>query len=167
MENSMDEWDREITLNHKGNLADKVSFVQNLYDKTAEKINHFDKLRQQHINFALLAFAGLLGFIVNADVQNIRYVGCLGIAVLMLVFLSIDYRLHKYTHGFSSALLRFAEAQAKLLNESDEEVKLFQYVRASEKKARSLKSLHYWIYFLLILTSGILALLNYSGKMEP
>jgi len=159
------EWDKKIILNREGNLDKKLVFIQNLYDKTAEKINHFDKLRQQHINFALLSFAGLLGFIMKTEYKNMRYIGCAGIAILMLVFLFIDYRLHKYTHGFSSAMLKFAEAEAILLNKSDEELELLQYVKASECKAKSWKSLHYWLYAVLILASGVLAWLNYVGRM--
>ena len=38
----------------KNNLAEKIAFIQNLHDKSNEKINHFDRLRQQLLKFAFL-----------------------------------------------------------------------------------------------------------------
>jgi hypothetical protein len=107
----------EIVLNPTDNINEKVVFVQNLYNKAAEKINHFDKLRQQQINYALLVFSGLLAFIIQTKNLRMQYVGCAGIAVLMLIFCFLDHRLHKYTHGLASSMLIFTQVKAYLLNE--------------------------------------------------
>ena len=161
-----DEWAVEIILKPNGDPDDRISFIQNLYDKTTEKINHFDKLRQQHINFALVSFAGLLGFVMSTQYERMQYIGCAGIAILMLVFLSIDYRLHKYTHGFSTAMLKLVEAQAELLNNADKEVKFYQYYKKSEIKARTWRCLHYWLYGSLMIASVLLGLIIFTGKLR-
>jgi hypothetical protein len=43
--NVTDEWDEMIILGPNGDLNYRVAFIQNIHDKTVEKINHFDKLR--------------------------------------------------------------------------------------------------------------------------
>ncbi|MGD8787807.1 MAG: hypothetical protein PVJ60_10310 [Phycisphaerales bacterium] len=150
-----------IVLKPTGDMTKKISFVQNLYDKAQEKINHFDRLRQQHLNYALLAFSGLVGFVINVSDNRMQIIGCLGIILLMFIFSVQDNRMHKFTHGFTSSILIFTQVMAYLLENPQEEISFLQYHAPGERNAKWWKNLKVGIYGLLAIAAFILGLLTY------
>ena len=51
---TVDEWDKVIILTPEEHLREKLTLIRNLYDRTVDRMNHTDKLRQQNTNFGLL-----------------------------------------------------------------------------------------------------------------
>ena len=96
-------------------------------------INHFDKLRQQLINFSLILFSALLAFILKTEQTWMNIGSCLVVVVLMVIFRSLDYRYHKATHGFTASMFIFGQAIAYLLDKPSNEVRFFQYYVEGEK----------------------------------
>lgn len=149
---------KPIILNPSENIPEKVDFVQNLYDKANDKINHFDRLRQQLLNYALLVFSGLLAFIMKTDKAPMQVVGCVGIVVLMVIFRYLDHRYHTSTHGFASSMIIFNQVIAYLLENSEDGVSFRQYHTPGEKTVQRW-SLQTRIYFILALSSGVLGVI--------
>lgn len=149
-----DEWDKVITLTPEGNLSEKLTLIRNLYDRTVDRMNHTDKLRQQNTNFGLLVFSGLLAFIMKTDTKLMPTIGCAGVVMLMFIFSLIDHRLHKYMHGYTTAMLSFPENQEQLL--SGKEAQVCQYFRKSETKAIWWRSHKTWLFAALMLASVLL-----------
>lgn len=146
---------KPIILKVSGNITEKVTFVQNLYEKAHDKINHFDRLRQQFLNYALLVFSGLLAFIMKTDNPPMQVVGCVGIVVLMVIFRYLDHRYHTSTHGFASSMTIFSQVIAHLLENSNDDVSFLQYHTPGEKTVQRW-SLQTRIYFILALSGGVL-----------
>jgi len=144
-----------ITLTASGDTADKVTFVRNLHDKAHDKINHFDRLRQQILNYAILVFSALLAFVMKTEDALLQILGCLGIAGVMAMFRSLDHRYHTSTHGFGGSMTIFNHVIAHLLNEPKEDVTFLQYHTPSEETVQRW-SLQTKIYIVLGLSAFIL-----------
>lgn len=150
---------KEIVLQPTGNLIEKVQLLQNLYDKAAEKINHFDKLRQQLINYGLLAFSGLLVVVIQTNQVWMHVAGCFAIVALMVIFRSLDHRYHKATHGFTASMFIFSQAIAYLLDNPSEDVRFFQYHVEGEKTTQKW-NLQTRIYTSLAAVAALLGLIT-------
>lgn len=137
-----------IVLKANGIIDRQVALVQNLYDKADDKINHFDRLRQQVLNYALLVFSGLLAFIMKTENAWMQVVGCFGIVVLMVIFRLIDYRYHRFTHGYGASKKIFVRVMAYSLDNPKEDVSFLQYHTPGEKKTEKW-NLQTWIYLSL------------------
>jgi len=148
-----------IVLKHTGSISEKCAFVENLYNKAMEKINHFDQLRQQHLNYAMLGFAGLWAYVLSTPTTGIRFYGGPGIVVLTVIFWLLDHRLHRFSHGFASSGFIFAQAHAYLLHEPTEDVEFWLYHWEGEKKANRWRTLHTWIYAALIVASLVMSVM--------
>ena len=149
-----DEWDKVNILTPEGNLSEKLTLIRNLYDRAGDRMNHTDRLRQQNTNFGLLVFSGLLAFIMKTDTKLMPNVGCAGVVMLMFIFSLIDHRLHKYLHGYTTAMLSFPKNQEQLLSGAEAQVR--QYFRESEAKAIWWKSHKTWLFTALIMASVLL-----------
>jgi len=152
---------KEIILKPDDMIPEKVAFVQNLYDKANEKINHFDKIKSQHLNYALISFSALLGFIIKTTDTNMQILGCMGIISLMAIFSIRDNKFHKCTSGYMSSMFIFTQVIAYLLNEPKEEVRFFMYHSPGEQKAQWWQSSQIRIYCLLALAGFILGIVIY------
>ena len=141
---------RPIVLRPFVNVTEKVTYVQNLYNKADEKINHIDKLRHQLLNYALVAFSGLLAFIIKTESMRMQLLGCIGIFIVMLIFCLRDHKMHKYVHGFESSMLIFAQVMGYLLNNPEDDVKFLQYHSPGERKAVWWRSKQTIIYISLM-----------------
>ena len=155
------DWEKEIVLEPTDNMDKKYAFVQNLYDKACEKINHFDKLRQQNLNYALVIFSGLIAFILQTKGIEMKLTGCVGVILLILIFCFLDHRLHKYTHGFTSSMLILAHVMAIIIDRPKKKIEFYQYYKEGEKEAKFWKSRQTRIYCLLILVAIILGFVLY------
>lgn len=155
-------WDKEFIFGPDLAVNEKnISLVREFFEKAWEKINHFDMLRQQLLNYALIAFSGLLAFIINTDNTQMQYTGCCGIVLLMVVFCLRDHRFHKYTHGFSAAAILQAQALRDLINEPNKKVTIRIYRSDAERYAVWWKSHHTRIYCLMIIAALILSVILY------
>ena len=157
---------RNLILKPSGNVSDKVAFIQKLYDKTDDKINHLDRLRQQLLNFAILIFSGLLVFVTRSQNALAQTIACLGVAGLMTVFRHLDQRYHKFTHGYRGSMFVFSQAIAYLLDDPDQELELYQYCTEAEK------NVEWWalqtkVYLALagvtVLLAGIIPIAEIAG----
>ena len=146
---------RPITLRSSRSATERITFVQNLYDKAHDKVIHFDKLRHQVLNFAIVVFSALLAFVLKEDNISLQVIGCVGVAGLMVIFRYVDHRYHTYTHGFSGSMFVFNQVIAQLLNNPEEDISFFQYHTPSEEKVQQL-SLQTIIYFALGVSALVL-----------
>jgi hypothetical protein len=149
---------KPIVLGPTGNISEKVALVRNLYDKAYDKINHFDRLRQQLLNYAFLAFSALLAFILKTENAIMQIIACVGIIFLMVMFRFLDQRHHKGTHGFASSMYIFTQVMAYLLENPAEEVTFYQYHEDGEKKTQRW-SLQTKIYAFLAASTFALAVI--------
>jgi len=155
-------WDEEFIFGPDPAVNEKnISMVREFFEKSWDKINHFDILRQQQLNYALIAFSGLLAFIISTDNTQMQYTGCCGMVLLMAVFCLHDHRLHKYTHGFSAAVILQAQALRDLTNEPGKKVTIRLYRSDAEREAVWKKSHHTRIYFVMIIATLILSVILY------
>lgn len=144
-----------ITLKATGDTVEKVVFVRSLSDGAHDKISHFDRLRQQLLNYGLLLFSGLLAFVIKAEDASLQILGCFGIGGVMAIFRYLDQRYHTSTHGFGGSMIIFNQVIAHLLNDPEEDVTFLQYHTPSEKTAQWW-SLQTRIYFVLALSAVVL-----------
>lgn len=144
-----------IVLKSSGNPNEKIAFVQNLYDKASEKINHFDRLRQQLLNFAFVIFSALLVFVIRSDNALMQVIACLGVSGLMVAFRYLDHRYHTSTHGFSASMHVFSHVIASLLDNPNEEVEFYQYCQEGENTVQKW-SLQTKIYLMLVIVNVVL-----------
>jgi hypothetical protein len=147
-----------IVLKGTAKIEGKIAFVQNLYDKAHDKINHFDRLRQQLLNYAIIVFSGLLAFIMNTDSALMQVAGCMGIVIVMLVFRHLDHRYHTSTHGFGASMIIFTQVMAYLLNHPNHDVNFLQYHTPGEDTTQKW-SLQARIYVILAASAGALGLI--------
>jgi hypothetical protein len=153
-----DDNDDPIILKSEGNLIEKINLLRNLYDKSYDKINHFDKLRQQLINFAIVVFSALIAFIIKTEDNLMKVLGCLGITVLMAIFRSIDRQHHKGIHGYFSNMFIFTKVTAYLLNNPKDDVSFTQYYEEGEKNAKQW-NFQTRIYFILGFSSFVFGII--------
>ena len=146
---------KPIVLTANGNTQQKIAFVRNLYDKAHDKINHFDRLRQQILNYALVLFSALLAFVMQTEDDSLKILGCLGITGVMAMFRFLDHRYHTSTHGFGGSMIIFNQVIAQLLNDPKEGVTFLQYHAPSEKTVQQW-SLQTEIYCVLGVSSLVL-----------
>jgi hypothetical protein len=151
------EKDIPIVLKASGSAVEKIAFVRNLCDKAHDKINHFDRLRQQLLNYAIVLFSALLAFIIKAENAQLQILGCLGIAGLMVIFRYLDHRYHRLTHGFEDSIRVFNQVIPHMLNDPKDDVSFLQYYRAREDTAeqRSLQTKIYFYLGLCVLILGV------------
>lgn len=159
-----DSWSKEIVLAPASDLSERLALVKNLYDKTVDRMNHTDKLRQQNVNFGIIVFSGLLAFTMKTTDERMQYVGCAGIMTLMLIFCLIDSRLHKYLHGYTLAMLNFPQIQARLLADPIGEVRFLQYDRKGEADAKFWRSRNTWLFLALMVASLLLGLVIFFWR---
>ncbi len=152
---------KTLVLKPSDNVSEKVAYVQNLYNKADEKINHIDKLRHQLLNYSLVAFSGLLAFIINTENVEMQLLGCVGIFFLMLIFCFRDHTMHKYTHAFESSMYIFAQVMAHLIENSMGNVEFQIYHEDGEKKAVWWKCRQTYIYISLMSFVILAALCKY------
>jgi len=153
-----------IILTASGDIAEKIAFVRNLYDKAHDKINHFDRLRQQILNYALVVFSALLVFVMKTEDASLQILGCFGIAGVMGIFRYLDHRYHTSTHGFAGSMIIFSHVIAHLVNDPKEEVTFLQYHTPSEKTVQQC-SLQTKIYCALGLSAFVLGTVICVGEM--
>jgi len=145
-----------IIIKSTGNIPEKVRFVQNLHDKALDKINHFDRLRQQLLNYAFIVFSALLAFVMKTEDSLLKIIGCVGIAALMIMFCFLDQRYHRSTHGFESSIIIFNQVIAYLLESPQADVEFLQYHTPGEKTTQKY-SLQTKIYVTMTISTIVLA----------
>lgn len=145
--------------------AEKIAFIQNLHDKSTEKINHFDRLRQQLLNFAFIIFSALLAFSLKADNFFFLTIACSGVAGLMLAFRQIDYRYHMFTHGFYASSFVFTQAISTLLSNPDQKIEFYEYCVDGEKTAEwwNLQTKIY--YILAVVSVALIGIIPFSKQI--
>jgi hypothetical protein len=113
---------REMVLQPTGNLAEKIQFLQSQSDAATQKINHFDTLRQQLMNYSIVVFSGFLAFVIKTDHQWMQVSASFAVVGIMLIFRTLDHRYHRFTHGFTASVFVFKQAIAYLLDNPGESV---------------------------------------------
>lgn len=151
-----------LTPNTK-NVGDKVQFVTKLYDHASEKINHFDQLRQRNLALALVAFSAVLAFVAKSNDPVFQSLICLGVSIMMIVFIRLDDRLHRYTHGFRSSMYVFSKVIRDLLNKEERDVAFYKYNSEGEKSTEKwYKHTHGRIFLTLAVASFVLCLVAFT-----
>ncbi len=145
-----------LLLKPQGSLSEKIVFIQKLYDWANDKINHFDRLRQQLLYFAFAIFSGLLAFVIQSDNVLAQMIACLGVSGLMVAFRQMDHRYHTFTHGFIASMFVFGQAIAYLLDNPIKDVQFYLYYTEGEKTVKWW-SLQTKIYFSLAIITILLA----------
>ena len=144
-----------IILKASGEIAQKVMFVRNLYDKAQEKISHFDRLRQQVLNVAVIVFSGVLAFVMKTDDIFVKCASCAAVPIVMLLFWYRDHRYHRSTHGFAASMYIFTQVIAHLIENPKDDVSFLQYHAAGETSVRRF-SVHGLIYAVLSVSALLL-----------
>ena len=143
----------KITLSPELEHEEKLQILIAVYNKIEEYIMHFDNLRSKNFNFALVIFAALFSIGIYLNTPRQRIIVSTVITVFMIMFLLIERKYHKYSHGFQTPSYQLIHEMANINKKSPITIIKFDEKYASEAEKYSLQAV---IYYLLIL-GGILS----------
>ncbi|MCG8454725.1 MAG: hypothetical protein MI919_00480 [Holophagales bacterium] len=137
-----------ITLRGDVDPQHRLTFLLSLRDHAAQKINHFDGIRDRAVGLALALFAAASGFALRAPSRTVAIVTASSLVLLMAIFFVSDRALHRYSHGWQSTRRILTGKIAEVLNDPSAEISFPRYDHAAAKVGiRGLRSARHlsWI----------------------
>ncbi len=144
----------------------RVSYLTTAVNNAETKVNHLDNMRQKNFTIALVIFAGLFGFALKT-VQTFSPLLTAGaLLLLMLLFTTLDRRLHRMSHGWQETRKIFMFRLTDVINNPQDDVTFVRYYSEAERKAQwfSLLPVLYYVLVVGSVLSGAILFLIAGGQ---
>lgn len=151
-------------LNCNSSIENRATFINSLYEKAVQKVNHLDNLKRTNLTISLLIFSGLSGFILSNQDSFL----CILTSVLLLSINIFTYfsekKLSSYHIGWQEASIKLAESYLQLLNNPDRDISIVRYDKNAERAYRFVRSDKARIFIFFNIVSIFLLLLSINNN---